>query len=81
MEHSYIIRFPTEESRDEFGHALEESPDLSRDDVEFGEFLPDVIVRGIPDEKLEELKRLADPDARFYEDFKHDLFLAGRKRT
>jgi hypothetical protein len=77
MEHSYIIRFPTEESRKEFERALEKSPDLSRDDVEFGEFLPDVIVRGISDGKLEELKRITHPKARFYEDFKHDLFTRG----
>jgi hypothetical protein len=74
MEHSYIIRFPTEEARNQFGCALEESPVLSRDDVEFGEFLPDVVVRGISDTKLEELKRIADPEARFFEDFKHDFF-------
>jgi hypothetical protein len=74
MEHTYIIRFPTEESRNQFERAVEESPVLSRDDVEFGEFLPDVIVRGISDSKLEELKRIADPKAQIFEDIKFDFF-------
>jgi hypothetical protein len=42
--------------------------------VEFGEFLPDAIVRDISDQALMEIKRIADPQTRFIEDFQHDLF-------
>lgn len=75
MENSYIIRFPDEQSRSEFQRVLEERPDISPENVTFGEFLPDVIVRGLSDEKLSEMKDIADPEARFFGDFKHDLFV------
>jgi len=71
---TYIIRFPNEQSRDEFDRALKAKPDLRPSQMEFGEFLPDVIVRDISDQALIEIKRLADPKTRFIEDFKHDLF-------
>ena len=71
---TYIIRFPNEQSRDEFQEALKQAADVEESQIEFGEFLPDAIVRDISDETLNEIKRIVDSEARFIEDFQHDLF-------
>jgi len=71
---TYIIRFPNEESRDEFHKALKDRLHLEPSQVKFGEFFPDAIVRDISDQALSEIKRIADPRTRFIEDFQHDLF-------
>jgi hypothetical protein len=73
MNHSYIIRFPDEASRSKFREALEGHSDLQQADIKFGEFFPDVIVRGISDEMLAKIRRIAHPKARFFEDFEHHL--------
>lgn len=71
---TYIIRFPSEQSRNEFHRALKDRLHIEPSQVEFGEFLPDAIVRDISDQALNEIKRIADPRTRFIEDFQHDLF-------
>ncbi|HLA11943.1 MAG TPA: hypothetical protein VJ023_15260 [Pyrinomonadaceae bacterium] len=71
---TYIIRFPSEKARNEFQRALKDTSNIQPSQVEFGEFLPDVIVRDISDQTLKEIKRIADPGTRFIEDFQHDLF-------
>ena len=80
MVHSFIIRFPNEKSRNEFRKTLHNHPNLAQEDVEFGEFLPDVIVRGVSDQILIEFKQIVDPQARIFEDFKHHLFIPSQVR-
>ena len=70
---TYILRFPSEQSRNKFRTALDRRSDIDPDQVEFGEFLPDVIVRNISDRALDEIKSIVDPGTRFIEDFRHDL--------
>jgi hypothetical protein len=70
---TYIIRFPSEESRTEFHQILKKRKDIEPTQVEFGEFLPDVIIKDISDLDLDKIKRIADPRTRFIEDFQHDL--------
>ena len=70
---TYIIRFPSEQSRKEFHTAIKNRTDIKPSQVELGEFLPDAIVRDVSDHALNEIKRIADPGARFIEDFQHDL--------
>jgi hypothetical protein len=65
--HSYIIRFPDEHSRDEFQEALG-SRGLAEGRVQFGELLPDVVVQDVSEEDLETIRRIADPQAKFFED-------------
>ena len=65
--HSYIIRFPDERSRDEFHEAVD-SGGVAEGHICFGEFLPDVVVQDVSDEELETIKRMADPQAKFFED-------------
>lgn len=71
---TYIIRFPNLKSRNDFHKALKETSEIQPSQVEFGEFLPDVIVKNISDHALREIKRIVDPGTRFIEDFQHDLF-------
>jgi hypothetical protein len=70
---TYIIRFPSEQSRNEFHRAIKNRADIKPLQVELGEFLPDAIVKDVSDQALNEIKRIADPRARFIEDFQHDL--------
>ena len=71
---TYLIRFPNEQSRDQFQEAVKQTPDIEESQIEFGEFLPDAIVRDVTDQTLAEIKRIVDPATRFIEDFQHDLF-------
>jgi hypothetical protein len=65
--HSYIIRFPDERSRDEFRDAVD-SRGVAEGHIHFGELLPDVVVQDVSDEELETLKKMADPQAKLFED-------------
>jgi hypothetical protein len=65
--HSYIIRFPDERSRDEFQEAVD-SGGVAEGHIHFGELLPDVVVQDVSDEELVTIKRMVDPQARFFED-------------
>jgi hypothetical protein len=72
---SYIIRFPSDQSRSKFRRALEEERiQLSPFQFEVGEFLPDIIVKNVSDNTVSRLKQITDPGTIFFEDFQHDLF-------
>jgi len=73
--HSFIIRFPSQHSRDEFQSALDGAV---ADHVHFGEFLPDAVVDGVSDQDLEMIKRLADPGTEFFEDVQFEVPTFGR---
>lgn len=76
--HSYIIRFPSERSRDEFQEALD-SRGLVEGHVQFGDFLPDVVIQDVSDEDLETIRRIADPGAKFFEDIQFHVPDLGRE--
>ena len=76
-----IIRFPDEQSRSDFQVALENLEQALPSEVEVAEFFPDVVVRGVSDQALEQMKRIADPKARFFEDFRHDPFSFHNKQA
>ena len=65
--HSYIIRFPDERSRDEFRVAVD-SRGVAEGHIHFGEILPDVVVQDVSDEEMETLKKMADSQAKLFED-------------
>lgn len=68
--HSFIIRFPDEHSRDQFQSALEGSV---AGHVQFGELLPDAIVQDVSDQDLEKIKSIADPHAEFFDDIRFEV--------
>jgi len=70
---TFIVRFEDEILRDAFLGTLKGDPELAALDQEIGEFLPDVILRDVPEAVVPELRRLA-PRARFMADFGHGLF-------
>jgi hypothetical protein len=72
---TFIVRFEDDATRDAFVRKLRK---ISKLECEVGEFLPDVIVRNVPEQSLPKLRRLA-PGARFMPDFGHDL-LEGKAR-
>jgi hypothetical protein len=67
---TYIVKFTSVEARDRFVEAVRASPELESVEVVVGEFLPDVILRGVSSPFLVDLKALA-PEARFLEDVSH----------
>ena len=72
---SYIIRFPSEQSRSKFRRTLEEQRVQPKPfQFEVGEFLPDIIVKNVSDNTINWLKQITDPGTIFFEDFQHDLF-------
>jgi len=71
---TYIIRFADESARAQFSRVLQTQSELAHKRIEFGEFLPDMIVYDISDAELQKLRRLAGTQTRFFADFQHELF-------
>jgi hypothetical protein len=74
---SYIIRFPSEESRNKFRHKVERSPELSTEDFGFAKFLPDVIVHRVAPRKSSKIKRMVGSEAEIFEDIQHKIAARG----
>ncbi len=72
---TYIIKFANESSRAKFYEALQTQADVADKRIEFGEFLPDLIIHDVSEREMEKVNRLAGTQARFIADFRHDLFL------
>ncbi len=72
---TYIIKFVNKSSRAKFHETLQTQAEIAGKQIEFGEFLPDMIIHDISEQELEKVNRLAGTQAQFIADFRHDLFL------
>jgi hypothetical protein len=70
---TYIIRFAEESARDKFFETLQTQANTKDKQIEFGEFLPDLIIHDVSEEELQEINALAGTEVRFFADFKQDL--------
>ena len=69
---SLIICFPDEKALAQFRAAVVARPDLQRGQIVYGEYRPDAIVRDVSAATLLRLKRLAHPQAKFFEDIQFE---------
>ena len=72
-EWSFIIRFDNTVAREQFVNRLRDDPIAPRVDYAVGEFLPDVIVRNVPDDFVSHLKNLVGDQGIVIPDEQHGL--------
>lgn len=69
---SWIIRFPDEKALAQFRAAVAGRPDLQRNQIVYGECMPDAIVRNVSATTWQRLKRIAHPKSKFFEDIQFE---------
>lgn len=70
---SYIIRFPSAQALNQFRAEMDKCPPFRRGRIVYGQFTPDVIVTNVSDATLARIRRLAHPQAQFFEDIQFEI--------